>query len=95
MAKSSWKFLNTNSKEISKFLIDFFLPKKYKGRQIVRTYTKNITINYLNYMHRYFLYQGKFEVKKKFSMYHIGFNLGQFLKSRKPFYFRSKKKKKK
>lgn len=94
VSKSSWKYLQTNKEEMKYFLRDFYLEKKLRGKTVLPTKNKSITLNHLNYNNVYIIYQGKFWVRKKFSIYTIGRNFGQFIKTRKPFYFRSKKKKK-
>lgn len=55
---------------------------------------RRTTLTKLNYFIPSLLYTGKWSVEKNFTKYHVGFKLGQFTKTRKPFYFRSKKKKK-
>jgi len=54
---------------------------------------RRTTLTKLNYFIPAVLYTGKWSVEKNFTRYHVGFKLGQFTKTRKPFYFRSKKKK--
>lgn len=54
---------------------------------------RRTTLTKLNYFIPALLYTGKWSVEKNFTRYHVGFKLGQYTKTRKPFYFRSKKKK--
>ena len=61
--------------------------------EIVNHPSRYITINKLNYHNINNLYTGKWEVEKTFTLQHVSFKLGQFTKTRKPYYFRSKKKK--
>lgn len=56
--------------------------------------SRNLTISNLNFRTTKSVYQGKVFVYFNPSDYHVGFKLGSFTKTRKPFFFRSKKKKK-
>jgi ribosomal protein S19 len=53
---------------------------------------RNSTIHKLNYFGKAEIYTGKWLVELNLSKYSFGFKLGQFTKTRKPYYFRSKKK---
>lgn len=55
---------------------------------------RTTTINYLNVFIPVSIHFGKQYLEKTFLKYHIGFKLGAFTKTKKPFYFRSKKKRK-
>lgn len=69
--------------------VDYFTDSQVIGF----TSNRRVTITKLNYFLPSLLYTGKYSFERTFSRYHIGFKLGQFTKNRKPFYFRSKKKK--
>lgn len=94
MAKSSWKFFNLNTSDIYFYLKEYKLPLKYLGLQYYGEVSNSFKLNPINYMHFYKFYQGKNIVIKKFSIFSIGRQGKEFLKFTKPFYFRSKKKKK-
>ena len=52
-----------------------------------------LTINRLNFKEKRIVYQGKYKVFFDPSVYCLNYKLGMFSKTRKPFFFRSKKKK--
>lgn len=54
---------------------------------------RHLTIHKLNYFLPYRVYTGKWTIYTQLTKYHFSFKLGQLTKTRKPFYFRSKKKK--
>ena len=89
MSRSSWKFLTIYKNDF----IDYFNllindSYKYKYKYIYR----NKTINYWNYRFFYKIYQGKYTKRIIFLKYHLGLKVGMFSKTRKPFFFRGKKK---
>jgi ribosomal protein S19 len=53
---------------------------------------RNKTINGLNISYKFYIHQGNSHRDIKLSEYSIGKKLGAFSKTRKPFFFRSKKK---
>ena len=89
MARASWKYLYFREKDINSYIEH--LTENYT--EISDHPARHITINKLNYHGIYNLYTGKWTFEKTFSLQHVGFKLGQFTKTRKPYYFRSKKKK--
>lgn len=94
MAKSSWKFSNFTTKDIYYYLNEYRLPIQYQEKQFYGLVSNSFKFNTLNFMHFYKFYQGNNYVTKKFSIYNIGNKGKEFLKFTKPFFFRSKKKKK-
>lgn len=89
MARASWKyhpFSLTEVEQFSDYLTEglYFIKNKPK---------RNITITKLNYFHEFNIYTGKWLIEKSLTKYHFGFKLGMLTKTRKPYYFRSKKKK--
>ena len=89
MARASWKYhfyKNEEIKDYIDYLIDSPISKVLS--------TRLTTITRLNFFKKGSLYTGKYSFLKKFSIHHIGFKVGSFTKTRKPFYFRSKRKKK-
>ena len=93
MAKSAWKFLNFNKNQLYRYLFDIRQTQKLQGLQHVQLVKNNITINNLNYMHTYRFHLGNYFVTKRFYYYTIRSKCLEFLKFKKPFHFRSKKKK--
>jgi hypothetical protein len=55
-------------------------------------YRRHATLTQLNQNQLGIIHTGKYTIEKFFSKYHIGLKIGSFTKSRKPYYFRSKKK---
>ena len=95
MAKSAWKFLNSNQKEFYRYVTEFKLINERKGMQYVGFKKSTLRINNINFMHRYKFFLGKTYTYKKFFPYCISSIAFEFLKYRKPFHYYSKKKKKK
>lgn len=52
-------------------------------------------INSINYMHKYYFHLGNSYVQKSFYLHAVSFKANSFLKFKKPFSFRPKRKKKK
>lgn len=94
MAKSSWKFFNFTTKDIYSYLEEYKLPIRHQEKQYYGFVSNSFKLNTLNFMHTYKFYQGNNYIYKKFSIYNIGNKGKEFLKFTKPFFFRSKKKKK-
>lgn len=88
MARASWKYHFFKDTEVEAY-IDYLtdVTPNYINEKRKTTLTK------LNYFLPSILYTGKYQIERRFNKYHMGFKLGQFTKNRKPFYFRSKKKK--
>jgi ribosomal protein S19 len=94
VAKSAWKFLQTNQEEIYNYIQEFKLIIENQGFRYIGLKSNGMIINGLNYMHRYSFYLGNSYAKKQFASYCIGSKAGEFLKYTKPFNYRSKKKNK-
>lgn len=90
MAKSTWKFLSTVVADKYIYLIDYL--NLYFDTFLWRQ-KRNITFNNLNVSYLYSIHQGKVDVSVFPISWHISFKTGAFTKTRKPFFFRSKKKK--
>ncbi len=88
MARSSWKYHFYKTEDIENY-INYLTDSSVYNNLTSRV----ATITKLNFFRQGLIYTGKYEVLKNFSRYHIGFKVGAFTKNRKPFYFRSKKKK--
>lgn len=94
MAKSAWKFYNFTTKDIYYYLDEYRLPTKYQEQQHYGIVSNSFKFNPINYMHIYKFHQGNSRITKRFSIFNIGNKGKEFLKFTKPFFFRSKKKKK-
>jgi ribosomal protein S19 len=88
VAKSSWKYHFYKKSDIECY-IDYITDTQNNSYNSCR----NTTLTKLNSFKPSILYSGKYTFERFFTKYHIGFKLGSFTKTRKPFYFRSKKKK--
>ncbi len=89
LARSRWKYHFYGKSEVESYVN--YLTDKFDDN-VLRD--RKTTITKLNYYKPATLYTGKYSIPMRFSSHHVGFKLGAFTKNRKPFYFRSKKKKK-
>lgn len=94
MAKSSWKHVDNYCKNFILFFSELFREKFFKGKHGFYIPFKRFQINNLNNQYWYESYAGKYKRFFFTEISHINYSLGACLKTRKPFYFRSKKKKK-
>ena len=94
MAKSAWKFLKTNRKQIYMYITEFKRIREKKGQQAFGLVKKSFLINNINYMHTYNFMLGDSYTSKKFYPQCIGYRGTMFLKYKKPVHYFSKKKKK-
>ena len=92
LAKSAWKFSKTNKLQLYRYLFDIRQMQKLQGLQRVKNIKNSLIINSINYMHTYTFHLGNCFVKKRFYFFTIKSKSLEFLKFKKPFYFRSKKK---
>ena len=88
MAKASWKYHFFKENEIEDY-IDFLSES---GSKIEHNTKRHTTLTKLNFHKTYNLYTGKWFFEKKFLLYNVSYKVGQYTKTRKPYYFRSKKK---
>ena len=88
LARASWKYHFYIQTEVEDYT-DYLIDQNPTKLNLVR----KTTLTKLNFFKIGYIYSGKYTVEKKFSKLHIGFKLGEFTKNRKPFFFRSKKKK--
>lgn len=95
MSRSPWKFFYLTNYDVDSYIKDMFLEKNAKGKQRVIRYFNNWTINTINYMHFYGLQTGKYNTIIKVGEFMLGRKIGEFIKCKRPFFFRPKKKKKK
>ena len=89
MARVSWKFYPFRDQEIEAYI-----------EHITDTYStfndnnnkRHLTVHKLNFHMPFKIYTGKWTIQRELTKFHFGYKLGQLTKTRKPFYFRSKKK---
>lgn len=89
MAKSAWKFMYITKSDL------FLYMKKINNKiQLIENNinSRKKTINKWNCNQIFNINQGKYDVSLTSSIYNIPYKLGAFAKTRKPFFFRSKKK---
>lgn len=90
MSKSGYKFLFVSENDI---LIYLYNLSKKKKINIKKNNLRLCTVNRWNYKFLYNIHQGKYARIVLPSLYHFSYKLGMLIKTRKPFFFRSKKKK--
>ena len=67
--------------------------KNIKNNEYFNIITKNKTINKWNLQKNVYLYQGRYSSLFTITPYHLNIKYGELTKTRKPFFFRGKKKK--
>ena len=90
VARTSWKFYTFRDCDIEQY-IDYITD--YTPTTSDTVYKRHLTIHKLNYFLPVSLHTGKWVIEPNLNKYHFGFKFGQLTKTRKPYYFRSKKKK--
>lgn len=94
MAKSAWKFSITNRKEMRMYSKEFKLLREKQGLQYYGFEKNNLRLNNLNWMNNYLFYLGNAYTEKSFYLFCTTMIAKRFLKFKKPFNFKPKKKKK-
>ena len=89
MARSSWKFYYVNKYFLKKLFLKKFIKIRLKVIYCRSTVVTNIFKNRISY-----LYKGDEIIRIRLTKFSVGFKLGEFAISRKPFSFPIKKKKK-
>lgn len=89
MARASWKFHFFKYSEIEDY-INYLTDYEFTSN--LNT-DRRSTVTRLNFFKLANLSTGKVDVDRVITKHHFSFKLGQLIKNRKPFYFRSKKKK--
>lgn len=74
-------------------MYDLKLVQKMQGSQKIEHLKNNLIINNINFMHKYKFHLGNCYVSKRFYLYTVRSKSLEFLKFKKPFNFRPKKKK--
>lgn len=89
MARASWKFLSFNTKDLELF---FLKKAEWSGNARI---SRSKTINNLNINNSFEVHQGNTLAEINFTEFTVNKKPGMFLKTRKPFFFQTKIKKKK
>ncbi len=82
MARSSWKFNYINS-----FLYKNIFLNKFKSTKVSKIFCRSSFVPKSFLKKSFNLYKGGSFVKILFNKYHIGFKMGEFGVTRKPFSF--------
>lgn len=88
MARSSWKFFY-----ISSNLYKYGFLGKFKNIKISKIFSRSSITTKTLFKKTISLYKGNIFVRIPFTKHHLGFKLGEFGVTRKPFNFPSKDKK--
>jgi ribosomal protein S19 len=88
MARSSWKFFYINSN-----LYKYSFLSKFKNIKISKIFSRSSIVSKIFFKKTIPLYKGNIFVKMPFTKHHVGFKLGEFGVTRKPFSYPSKDKK--
>lgn len=88
MARSSWKFNYINSNIYKNIFLN-----KFKNIKILKIFCRSSSVPKIFLKKTIALYKGNIFVKMLFTKYHLGFKLGEFGITRKPFNFPLKDKK--
>ena len=91
MSRAAWKFTAVSEYDLYIYLHTYI--KQTRPVQFLPSFRLK-SLNKWNYRYLYCIHQGKYTVSLRPSIYHLTYKLGAFAKTRKPFFFRSKKKKK-
>ena len=89
--RSSWKYFTLESTVLEK-QYGMLLGKPQPKQLVLKNRKLSVTNFFINSLCK--IHQGKFSVRFRLNEFYLGYKLGQFTKTRKPFFFRSKKKKK-
>ncbi len=89
MSRVSWKFTHTTSNDLH-----YFFYKINNQHNFVFDSYRSKSVNNWNVGASYLLEQGKTKITVSTNEFCIDRKLGMFSKTRKPFFFRSKRKKK-
>ncbi len=90
MARAGWKFYMFRDLDIENYVNYITDDTTILNRQPNK---RHLTIHQLNYFLPVTLHTGKWSIEPQLTKFHFGFKYGQLTKNRKPYYFRSKKKK--
>lgn len=88
MARSSWKFSYINSNLYKNTFLS-----KFKNIKIAKLFSRSTTVSKIFLKKTVLMYKGNMFIKMLFTKYHMGFKIGEFGVTRKPFNFPKKDKK--
>lgn len=88
MARSSWKFFYINSS-----LYKYSFINKFKKIKISKIFSRSSIVSRLFLKKVISFYKGNMYIKTLFTKHHLGFKIGEFGVTRKPFNFPMKTKK--
>ena len=88
MGRSAWKFLPVMQNDLKIYFSK--IDEEYTARLDNH---RSLSINSLNYRRSYKIHQGMSRTPLVPGRFCLGYKLGMFSKTRRPFFFRSKKKK--
>ncbi len=88
MARSSWKFSYINSSLYKNTFLS-----KFKNIKIAKLFSRSTTVSKIFLKKTVIMYKGNIFIKMLFTKYHMGFKIGEFGVTRKPFNFPKKDKK--
>lgn len=91
MARAAWKFTYVTDYDLCAYLKTYIKKTPLTSPQLNIRFK---TFNQWNYKLGYFVPQGKYTIFIQPGLFHLNYKIGAFAKTRKPFFFRSKKKKK-
>lgn len=88
MARSSWKFNFINSSLYKNTFIS-----KFKNIKITKLFSRSTIVSKIFLKKTVLMYKGNMFIKMLFTKHHMGFKMGEFGVTRKPFNFPKKDKK--
>lgn len=88
MARSSWKFFYINSN-----LYKYSYLSRFKNIKISRIFSRSSIVSKIFFKKTISFYKGNIFVRMLLSKHHLGFKIGEFGVTRKPFSFPKKDKK--
>lgn len=88
MSKSAWKFNHTDGNIYKNIFLN-----KFKYCKFVKVFTRKSTVPKIFLKKSIQLYKGNVLTKINFTKFNVGFKIGEFNITRKPFSFPKKKKK--
>lgn len=88
MSRSSKKFLPLYELDLKRYFIKL---TNFKSLTI-KSFSRRTSLNFWHINNKYSIYQGRYYSIHDFTETCLGYKAGSFTKTRKPFFFRSKKK---